>query len=212
MKKILFLLITLIHLVANSQIPSYYSILRNNLKLADSTYTIENFQKLANCCERILMVESNEWLPYYYSAYAFIHMCFIEKNDQEKDNYADRAQVLLDSAFMINPIESELFVLQAMLYYGLMEVSPMLRGPKYLPKAKHALADAEKYNPQNPRIYFLRGKSTMYTPEFFGGGKDAALPILENAVQQYSEFIPESNLHPAWGYEGAYELYMECKN
>jgi tetratricopeptide (TPR) repeat protein len=189
----------------------YYSVLRKSIDFAYQDYKLENYRQLANCSERILLVYKNEWLPYYYEAYAYINMSFIETNEGDKEMYCDRAQNLLDEVFKINPGESEIYVLQSMLYYALMAISPMINGPLYLPKAASALNDAEKLDPGNPRIYYLRGKSTMNTPKFFGGGKEAAIPIFDKALNVYKSFKPKSTIHPIWGEEDALRLYNECK-
>jgi len=189
----------------------YYSMLRKNIDLTYKDYKLENYRQLANCSERILLVYKNEWIPYYYRAYAYINMAFIEVNESNKEMYCDKAQELIDEAFKIKPDESEIYVLQSMLYFARMSISPMINGPLYLPKAASALNDAEKLDPGNPRIYYLKGKSTMNTPKFFGGGKEAAIPIFEKALNVYSRFKPKSIVHPSWGEEDALRLYNECK-
>ena len=189
----------------------YYSILRKSIDLAYKDYELENHRQLANCSERIMLVYKNEWIPYYYGAYAYINMAFIEVNDSDREMYCDKAQELIDEAFKIKPDESEIYVLQSMLYFARMSISPMINGPLYLPKAAGALNDAENLDPGNPRIYYLRGKSTMNTPKFFGGGKEAAIPIFEKALNVYREFKPKSTVHPSWGEEDALRLYNECK-
>lgn len=189
----------------------YYPLLRNSIDLAFKEYKLENYRQLANCSERILLVYKNEWLPYYYDAYAYINMSFIETHEGNKEMYCDKAQDLLDEVFKIKPDESELFVLQSLVYYARMSISPMINGPLYLPKAVSALNDAEKLDPDNPRIYYLRGKSTINTPKFFGGGKDAAIPIFEKALTMYKTFKQKSTVHPDWGKEDAERLYKECK-
>jgi tetratricopeptide (TPR) repeat protein len=189
----------------------YYSLLRKSLDLAYKEYKLENYRQLANCCERILLVYKDEWLPYYYEAYAYINMSYIETNEGNKEMYNDKAQNLHDEAFKIKPDESELFVLQSLIYYARMSISPMINGPLYITKAINALSDAEKLDPDNPRIYYLRGKSTINTPKFFGGGKNAALPIFEKALIMYKTFKLKSFVHPNWGKEDAEKLYLECK-
>ena len=138
-------------------------------------------------------------------------MSFIEKGDKNKEAYCNRAQDLIDEAVKIKSDESELFVLQSLLYYARMAISPMLNGPLYLPKATTALNDAEKLEPDNPRIYYLRGNSIINTPKFFGGGKEAALPVLEKALIMYKNFKQKSAIHPDWGKEETERLYKECK-
>jgi len=189
----------------------YYSMLRKSIDFAYKEYKVENYRQLANCSERIMLVYKNEWIPYYYGAYAYINMAFIEADDSEKEMYCDKAQEIIDEAFKIKPDESEIYVLQSMLYFARMSISPMINGPVYLPKAAAALDDAEKLDPGNPRIYYLRGKSIMNTPKFFGGGKDAAIPIFDKALNVYKSFKPKSIIHPYWGEEDALRLYNECK-
>ena len=212
MKKIILLvfIITAIQKISGSD-TVYYSMLRKSIDLAFKDYKLENYRQLANCSERILLVYENEWLPYYYEAYAYINMGFIETRENDKEIYCDRAQDLLDEAFKIKPEESEIYVLQSMLYYARMSINPMINGPVYLTKAIRALDDAEKLDPENPRIYYLRGKSTMNTPEFFGGGRKAAIPLFDRALKTYKSFKPKSTVHPFWGEEDALRLYNECK-
>jgi tetratricopeptide (TPR) repeat protein len=212
MKKIL--LIAFVLLIAHKTPGSdtlYYSMLRSSIELAYKDYKLENYRQLANCSERILLVYKNEWLPYYYEAYAYINMGFIETNEGDKEMYCDKAQNLLDEEFKIKPHESEIYVLQSMLYYARMSISPMINGPMYLPKAVSALNDAEKLDPENPRIYYLRGKSAMNTPKFLGGGKDTAFHIFEKALNMYAKYKQKSMVHPDWGREDTERLYNECK-
>jgi tetratricopeptide (TPR) repeat protein len=189
----------------------YYSLLRKSIDLAHKEYRLENYRQLANSSERILTVYKNDWLPYYYNIYAYVNMSFIETKEGDKEMYCDRAQNLLDEVFKIKPDESELFVLQALVYYGRMTVNPMITGPLYLTKSNIALNEAEKLDHDNPRIYYLRGKSIMNTPKFFGGGKDAAIPIFEKALIMYKNFKQKSAVHPDWGEEDAERLYKECR-
>jgi len=212
MKKILFIAFVLFGAQkTHGNDTLYYPLLRNSIDLAYKEYKLKNYRQLANCSERILLVYKNEWLPYYYDAYAYINMSFIETNEGDKEMYCDKAQDLLDEVFKIKPDESELFVLQSLVYYARMSISPMINGPLYLPKAVSALNDAEKLDPDNPRIYYLRGKSTINTPKFFGGGKDVAIPIFEKALTKYKTFKQKSSVHPDWGKEDAERLYKECK-
>jgi tetratricopeptide (TPR) repeat protein len=212
MKKIMFIVfVLLIAQKIHSNDTLYYPLLRNSIDLAYKEYKLENYRQLANCSERILLVYTNEWLPYYYDAYAYVNMSFIETKEGDKEMYCNKAQNLLDEVFRIKPDESELFVLQALICYARMSISPMINGPLYLPKAVSSLNDAEKLDPENPRIFYLRGKSTINTPKFFGGGKDAALPILEKALNMYKSFKQKSTVHPDWGKEDAERLYKECK-
>jgi len=190
---------------------SYYAPLKTGIKQSETAYHAENFQQLIYCCERILSLYKTEWLPYYYEAYGYINLSFIEKKADKKEVYCDKAQSMIDSAFRLKPNEPELHVLQSLLYTARMAINPWVNGPVYITKASNELETAEKLDPKNPRIYYLRGKSALYTPKFFGGGKEAALPLFDKAVHLYLGFKPESQVHPNWGKEDADRLYEECK-
>ena len=195
-----------------SQDTAYYSVLRRGINVSNQGYSSENFLELANICERISLVKSDEWLPFYYCAYAYINASFIEKNRGTKDAYCKKAKSLITKTKEINPDNSELDVLEALLCYAVMEITPMVNGPIYLPRANKALAEAIKKDPGNPRIYYLQGKSTMYMPGFMGGGKEVAIPLFQKAMELYEKFTPETNVHPAWGKEDTAKLLEECKN
>src|SRR5674476_1556380 len=140
MKKIIFVAFVLLiaqKIYGNDTL--YYPLLRNSIDLAYKEYRLENYRQLANCSERILLVYTNEWLPYYYDAYAYVNLSFIETNEGDKEMYCNKAQNLLDEVLRIKPDESELFVLQALICYARMSISPMINGPLYLPRSVSAL-------------------------------------------------------------------------
>jgi hypothetical protein len=209
MKYIVFLAIVLCAENASANDTSYFAVLKTSLALADQEYTIPAYQNLANTCERIMAIKENEWLPFYYCAYA--HLAYMTTDEERKDALLDRAQAYVDIALTINPGESEIPLVVALICYGRMEINPMLRAPTYFPQANNALEKARALNPENPRIYYLKGKSTLYKPEFLGGGIVAALPILEKALQCYREFKAPFDIYPHWGEEESILLYEECK-
>ncbi|MCD4695810.1 MAG: hypothetical protein K8S16_06175 [Bacteroidales bacterium] len=211
-KTVILILIVLTVQTAFSRDTTYYSVLRRGINVSNQGYSSENFLELANICERISLVKSDEWLPFYYCAYAYINACFIEKNTDKKDAYCEKAKTLIEKAVTINPGESELDVLEALLCYAIMEINPMVNGLIYLPKASKALEKAKSINPGNPRIYYLQGKSTMYMPGFMGGGKETAIPLFQKAMELYEKFIPETDIHPSWGKGDTAKLLEKCKN
>ena len=211
-KTAILILIVLTFQTVFSQDTAYYSILRRSINVSNQGYSSENFLELANTCERIIAVKPVEWLPLYYCAYAYINMSFIEKNTGKKNAYCKKAKNLIVKAKELNPYDSEPDVLETLLCYALMEITPMVNGPLYLPKANKALKTAKEKNPDNPRIYYLQGKSTMYMPDFMGGGKEAAAPILQKAMELFEKITPETDVHPAWGKGDTARLLEECNN
>ena len=208
------LLITLLLLVAKVSAidTTYYAALRNSLILADKEYKISTYQSLANTCERIIAMRENEWLPLYYCAYAYVHIGYMTEDEERKDIFFDTAQASIDAAYELNPIECEIQLVKALICYGRMEINPMFRATIYFPKANAALEKAKELDSKNPRIYYLEGKTTLYKPAFLGGGVEAALPILEKALQYYTEFVLPFDIYPYWGEESTLTLYQNCKD
>jgi len=212
MKVFLFIALLLISLASFASDTTYYAVLRNSLALADQEYSISTYQNLANTCDRIIAMRKKEWLPAYYRAYAYAHLGYMTEDEEEKDALLDKAQASADAALILNPEESEIQLVMALICYGRMEINPMFRATIYFPKANAALEKAKELSPGNPRIYYLEGQSTIYKPAFMGGGAEAALPILEKALQCYMEFVHPFDLYPHWGEEETLSLYQDCKD
>ncbi len=189
---------------------TYYVILRSNILRTDTAYSYKNFQHLNHCCERILNSDIHNWLLMYYAAYANVQMSFISNENERKDMHCNQAEKYIRNAFNVPSDESELYVLEALLYFARIEVNPKVRGPQYYPKAKQALENAKLKNSNNPRIYFLEAKSIMNMPEFMGGGKKNALPVIEKSLYLYETYLPENSLFPHWGEYNTRILYEEC--
>ena len=159
----------------------------------------DEFLELANRFERIASAESKEWLPRYYAAYAYSSLAFMGNDATQKDQMADKAAGLLGEAVKIAGENSELMVLDAQIHQARLATEPMTRWQTEGPLFAASLAKAKKMDPNNPRIYVLEGTSLLYTPEQFGGGKKAAKPILEQAMEKFATFQPEGPLYPNWG-------------
>jgi hypothetical protein len=140
-------------------------------------------------------------MPYYYASYSLVVMSFEEEEGGQRDLLLDRAQELLDKALELEPLESEIHVLQAFLYPSRIMVDPMGRGMLYVEKMFTTLETAKSHNPENPRIYFLEGVNKLNLPPSMGGGPEVARPILEEALDKYESFHKPDPLWPSWGEE-----------
>ena len=156
-KKVLFFIFITLSLGVFSQNEDYIKTMIDNIKIFNMARSLDNFQSSANTFERISNAEIDQWQPLYYAAFSYINMSFIERENEKKDQYMDKAQTYLDKAFVIYPDESELFALQGLLYQGRIQIDPVSRGMKYSQKAGNALEKAKEYNPDNPRAYYLSG-------------------------------------------------------
>ncbi|UOQ65029.1 hypothetical protein [Hymenobacter volaticus] len=160
--------------------------------------------------ERAAAVAANDWLPRYYQAYGYVRLGFLTKDSEQQDKYFDQAQTALDQARALPAADaSELGVMQAYLYQGRIMVSPMARAMKYTAMVGESLGQAEKANPQNPRVYLVRGNDFNFRPKMFGGGMAAAKPHYEKAMALFATFRPATVLSPNWGEANVKNLLAE---
>lgn len=188
---------------------SYMMIMVKHKKSFKMARTEQDFQNLANSFERIANAETDQWHPLYYSALCYINMSFVNEDNEQKDAYLDKAQTFIDKALEIYPDESEILVLQALLYQGKIQIDPAGRGMTYSAKANEQLNAARELNPDNPRAYYLLGLNVLHTPAAFGGGPDAACPLFKTAVEKFNSAVPENVLAPTWGGERNQSLYSQ---
>lgn len=160
----------------------------------------EALTSIRNGFARVAAIDENQWLPYYYAAYAGILESYQMEGDAI-DRILDEVDANLDKAPRLQCKMDEVMVLQSWAASARIMVNPMTRGAKYGMKAADFLTRAEAINPGNPRIFFLRGQNAFYTPEQFGGGKKVAMPNLILAQQHYKAFKLENELMPNWGKE-----------
>jgi len=180
---------------------AYQKAMSQSIEKLYQAKTIPEFVELANQFERISAIEQTEWLPLYYASFAYIMISFQEVDNTRKDSYLDQAQKYLDQAVVIEPNESELFLLQGFLYPSRITVDPMTRGMIYMDKMNQSLDKALTLNPDNPRVYYLRATMTFHMPEAYGGGAEKALPMYKIADEKFRIFKPKTELSPNWGKE-----------
>lgn len=195
---ILIPLITLC-LSVKGQEDRYTAAMQSAIELLDQASDATAYTESAMRFERIASAEKNRWMPYYYASYSLVIMSFDESDGEQKDLILDRAQDLLDRAMELEAEESELHVLQALLYPSRIMVDPMGRGMLYIEKVFASLEKAKSLNPENPRIYFLEGVNKLNLPASMGGGLDVARPILEEALIKFRNFSNPDPLWPSWG-------------
>jgi hypothetical protein len=198
MKTIITILLSGMILLGNASENKYRQAMAKAIEKLKYTSETSAFLEVANQFERISQNEKNEWLPLYYCAQCYIIVSYSEADPEKTDALLDKAQGMIDKAFLLSPNESELFALQAFLYPSRITVDPMGRGMEFVGKMNHALDEAIRINPDNPRAYYLRAITVLNMPEDFGGGTKAARPIFETAEQKFNKFIPATELSPNW--------------
>lgn len=183
--------------------------MEKNLKMMDTCRSIPAYQQTANAFERIAGAEKKEWLPPYYTALCNAFMASMSSGDKI-DEYCDIADKYANKADSLSPNNSEVYALRSLICSQRIGVNPMMRGAKFGGKSAELNAKSKELDPTNPRPALLAGQGKFYTPPQFGGGKDKALPLIEEAVKKYEAFKPASTISPVWGKERAKQLLDEC--
>lgn len=166
----------------------------------------EELTVLSNDFGRIGLKETKEWLPNYYAAFAEIQkgrLLMREGKIDELDSYADEAQKFIDLAEKISPNNVEIKILKKMVHSLKMMVNPQVRYMVEAPIAAGFLAEAEKMDPENPRITLLKAQDTYYTPEQFGGSQEKGIELFKKAQAQFKVYKSPNALSPTWGKEEA---------
>jgi tetratricopeptide (TPR) repeat protein len=214
MKKYIFFLLAAVCLksTAFSQSDKYVAAMQKNLSLFDSAKTVEDFTRLANTFERIGDAEKTQWLPYYYAGLALCTSGWMPEV-KDKDANAARINGFCDKAEAIATTDAdkaEILSIRNMSGTQQMMVDPQTRWASYGQAAGQALEKALKLDPNNPRLYYLRGMSLFGTPVQFGGGKDKAKPVFEKAVELYKQQKPK-DLYPRWGQKQSEDMVLQCQ-
>jgi len=141
------------------------------------------------------------WLTNYYIAYCdyrLISYEFGQNDKQSAKQFINDAILRLNRCLDAKPDCADAYALLASIYGNKIALNPWL-GIWYGPKAGKLMEQAFATDPNNPRVHLLNGISTLYTPERWGGGTDAAEKSLKKAAEIFkAENI--SKILPDWGH------------
>lgn len=179
----------------------YLLVMAKQKQIFSTARTEQDFFALASNFERISLAQPTELYPLYYTALSYIHLSFTNTTNAQKKGSLDIAQSYIDKALEIHPDESELHVLQALLYQGRIQTGPEGRAVTFLIKAEKSLELAEDYDPDNPRIYYLLGLNELHKPASAGGDPLKSCALFNKALDAYENYIPPHILAPIWGSE-----------
>ena len=149
--------------------------------------------------EKIAQDYPDQWLPPYHAARILIFISFDQTELEHLDALLDRAKKWIVKAEDLAPEESEIQVILAMYYIALISAEPDTRGPIYYMDVMDAIQKGLVLNPENPRAHYMNGMWTLNTPDFMGGGPEAAKPILLETKQKFQDYKNEDPFWPAWG-------------
>ena len=183
-----------------AQSAKYESAMKANISKLDSLVVNNNEDDLANSFIRIGDAEKTQWLPYYYASYCKALQALTEKDNSKKDALADKATELITKAEgILGKENSETDVIKSMIATAHMMVDPASRYMTYGQDISNNIQKSEALDSTNPRPVLVQAQNIFYTPEQYGGGKDAAKPMFTKAKQLMENFKPETDLSPSWG-------------
>ncbi len=162
-----------------------------------------DWSAITNKLERIAAAEPEQWLPQYYLSYAGLQLALREMNQGNVagvEQYVKVSETHLDKAKALTEMNSELKCMEGYVLQGYIWIDPMANGSQYAGAAHAAYAEAAAMDETNPRPLMLRGMLVLFTPEFFGGGAENAMPLLQGAEQLYAlEGDQDRGILPRWG-------------
>jgi len=194
---------------------NYEKIMTEKIAKIETCKSAEDFQNLANDFQRIGDKEKGKWLPNYYTAFSYIQkgrVLMRESKMESLDEVADQAQKYVDAAESTEKNNSEIHLLQKMVFSLKMMVNPQQRYMTYGMQAAEELKKAENFDASNPRVALIKAEDVYFTPEQYGGSKTKGLELFKVSLEKFNAYKPKTALDPNWGKsEAEYFLSMGDK-
>lgn len=111
-------------------------------------------------------MNSSEWLPKYYAAFALTNAGFRTEGIKEKDAFFKQAQDLIDKAISENGENSELVAMKGYALMGELAADPASRGQHMSGLVMGTFGKALSYDPENPRAMILMAQMEHGTAKF----------------------------------------------
>lgn len=185
-----------------------------NITRMDQATSPKSLDVLAQEFSSVSKKNPNDWLPYYYTALAYLnkgHMLYDKQELSRLDALADEADRNIAAAEKLTPMNPELYILKKMSHRLRMLVDPMSRFMTELQASNDALAMARKLDPSNPRVTLLEAQDLYYTPENYGGNKAQAIEMFKKSIEQFKTFKPKTPLDPSWGQKQAERFLKDAQ-
>jgi len=155
--------------------------------------------------------EKNSYLPNYYVAMINATAVFTEKDKAKIDLLLTKAQDALDIELIKDQANSELYVMQALIYTGYVVADPMTNGMKYSAKVMEAYAKAKALDPNNPRAVFGEADYQIGGAKWTGVDTKPLCVQVDKSIELFNTFKPATPYSPKWGLDRALEIQKTCK-
>ncbi len=211
MKKIVILLLMTFNLVA-FQAQTLEEKLTALFLEFDTTQVFSAKMAASSKLELLANMESENYAVNYYAAYSKAMISYREKeiDKDTRDMFLDVADDFLLKVKQLQPKNEETFILSALLANARLVVDGGSRWKKQGDIFNANMDAAIAINPNNPRIYHLKGVALYFTPKMFGGGAKNALEYLEKAKTMFVNQVNGNILLPYWGEKRNLYFISEC--
>ncbi len=174
-----------------------------------SSMTTQKDEQLQNLKKELaaLQKQRNQNIIVYWQSYlAYYHAIFALQTGKKDlaETYTAEGIELLDNLQNKN---SEDYTLLAYLKSFSIQFKSGFKAPFISSAVKSDLEKAIAMDKENLRAYYVYASSDFYTPEMYGGCKEAEQYLLK-AIALPAQKVPNAML-PAWGKEEAYELLIK---
>jgi hypothetical protein len=176
----------------------------------DTTQVFSAKMAASSKLELLANMETENYAVNYYAAYAKAMISYMEKDKDRKDMFLDMADSFLEKVKQLQPKNEETFILGALLANARLVVDGGSRWKQQGDIFNANIDSAKTINPNNPRIYHLKGVALYFTPKMFGGGAKNAFEYLEKAKTLFSTKMNGNILIPSWGEKRNLYFLSEC--
>lgn len=162
--------------------------------------------EMANTLAELDKKQPNNLIKYWqaYTAYKQ-SICYIKMGD--KNNSKKAIENGIDLFDEMSSVNSEDYALKGLMLSFSIQFRSGLGAASVSSKVKKNAEKALELNDKNLRAYYVLGSNDFYTPEKYGGGKEAE-KLLTQAIESPLQTI-DSNYFPSWGKDSAYELLIK---
>ncbi|MGB0176522.1 MAG: hypothetical protein ACPF9D_05110 [Owenweeksia sp.] len=209
---VIFTLIFSTGLLAQADDAAYLKAMETNIQAMKDASTTEEFQGVANTFSRISEMNSEKWLPAYYTGFVYVIMSFQSGlSDDERDAYLDIAEEYADRAAEISEDNSEIVTLQGYAKMAKLSVKPATRGPFMTGSIMKLFGRAMELDNTNPRAMLMMGRMKYGTAQFFKSSTDEACALINGSLQLYAR-EKDRGIQPHWGKPMAEQVSKSCNS
>ena len=176
----------------------------------DTAKTLNELMFISASFDMVTTKFPEELMSNYYSALSKAFVSYMELNTEKRDLYIDSGDKYFAKVKLLSPENEETYILAALLANARLSVDGGSRWKVYGEIFDKNMESAKAINPNNPRIYYLKGAAVFNTPKMFGGGAKKALEFFVKAKELFTAQVKTSVMTPCWGENRNNNYLLQC--